>query len=114
MPAFRHQHRHLGLDSAGDPDHLIGRRHFQIQLDVRQLAQMAHIGVLDMAPVLTQMYGNSIRTAQVGFHRRPNRIGFVGLSRLADCGDVVDIYAEFDHFKSRIRVRVCNILSPKR
>ena len=30
VPALGHQHRHLGLDAAGDGGHLVGRSHFQI------------------------------------------------------------------------------------
>ena len=97
VPPLGHQHRHLRLDAAGDVDHLVGRRHLEVELDVRQLAQPAHVLVLDVAPVLAQVHGDAVGAAEVRLDRRPHRIGLVGAPRLAHRGDVVDVDAELDH-----------------
>ena len=97
VAAFGHQHRHLGLESNGDIDHLGGGGHLQVQLDLRLVAQPAHVSVLDVAAILAQMHGDAVGAPQVRLDGGPDRIGFIGTSRLADGGDVVDVDAEFDH-----------------
>ena len=89
--------RHLGLELAGDADHFVGRRHLQVELDVRQLAQPAHVLVLDVAPVLAQVHGDAVGAAEVRLDRRPHRVGLVRAPRLAHGGDVVDVDAKLDH-----------------
>jgi hypothetical protein len=56
-----------------------------------------NIRILNMAPVLAQMHGNAIGTAEMGFDGSPKRVGLIGTPSLAKRGDVVDIDAEFDH-----------------
>ena len=97
MPAFGHQHRHFRLDAARDRHHLVGRGHLKVELDVRELAQPAHILVLDMAAVFAQVHRDAVRAAQVRLHRGPDRVGLVGAPRLPDGGDVVDVDAKLDH-----------------
>ena len=92
-----HQHRHLRLERAGDADHLVGRRHFEVELDLRQRAQPAHVLVLDVPAVFAQVHGDAVGAAQVRFDRRPDRVGLVGAPRLAQRRDVVDVDAELDH-----------------
>ena len=94
---FGHQHRHFRLDAARDVDHLVGRGHFEVELDVRELAQPAHVLVLDMAAVLAQMDRDPVGAAQVRLDRRPDRVRLVGAPGLPDGGHVVDVYAKFDH-----------------
>jgi hypothetical protein len=43
VASFRHEHRHLGLQPFGDVDHLGGRRHLEVQLDVDHFAQAPHV-----------------------------------------------------------------------
>ena len=81
LPPLGHQHRHFRLERARDLDHFVRRRHFEIELDVHQLAQTAHILVLDMAPVLAQMNRDAIRAAQVCLHRGPYRVGLVRVTQ---------------------------------
>ena len=40
-----------GLRAAGDADHFVGGGHFQIELDLGEIAQAPHVGILDVAPV---------------------------------------------------------------
>ena len=97
VPTFRHQHRHLRADAPRYADHLVGRRHFKVELDVGQLAQAAHVLVLDVAPVLAQVHGNAVGAAEMRLHRRPDRVGLVRAPRLAQRCDVIDVDAELDH-----------------
>src|SRR5690606_19386831 len=90
---FGHQHRHLGLQRAGDADHLVGGRHFQVQLDVGELAQAAHVLVLDVPAVLAQVHGDAVGTAQMRLDGGPDRVGLPGAARLPDGGHVVDVDA---------------------
>jgi hypothetical protein len=100
--------------TAGDGDHFVGRRHFQIELDLRQIAQLLDVGVLDVSPVLAQVDGDAIGTAEVRFDRRPDRIGLVGAARLADRRHMVDIDAKFDHSScSSLKIlRLASVLPP--
>jgi hypothetical protein len=92
-----HQHRHLGPQRAGDADHLVGGGHLEVELHLSELAQAAHVLVLDVAPILAQVHGDAVGPAQVGLHRRPHRIGLEGTAGLPQRGHVVDIDAQFDH-----------------
>ena len=97
MPAFRYEHGHFGLEAACDVDHLVGCRHFEIELDLRQRTQFFDVGILDVTAIFAQMNGDAVCAADMGFDGRPDGIGFVGAPRLTDSGHVVDVYAEFNH-----------------
>jgi hypothetical protein len=114
VAAFGHQHGHLRLDTAGDGDHLVGGRHFEIELDLRQIAQPFDVGILDVPPVLAQVDGDAIGTAEVRFDRRPDRIRLVGAARLADRRHMVNIDAKFDHSScSSLKIlRLASVLPP--
>ena len=92
-----HQHRHLGLERAGERDHFIGRGHFEIELDLHQRAKPAHVLVLDVPAVFAQVHGDAVGAAQMRFGRRPDRVRLVGPTRLPQRRDVVDVDAELDH-----------------
>jgi hypothetical protein len=89
-----------GFSAQAMADHLVGGGHLEVELDLGEFAQAAHVAiVLDVAAVLAQMHGDAVGAAEVGFHGGPHRVGFVpGAARLAHGGDVVDVDAEFDHF----------------
>jgi hypothetical protein len=110
LPALGDEHRHLRPGASGDRDHLVGRRHLEVELDVGQLAQPAHVLVLDVPTVLAQVDGDAVGAAEVRLDRRPHRIRFVGPPRLPDGGHVVDVDAELDHrlASSRKIVRLCS------
>jgi hypothetical protein len=97
MPSFRHQHGHFRLERTGKVDHFMGRRHFKIQLDLCQLTQATHIGILYVTTILAQMHGNAIGATQMGFNGCPDRIRFVSHARLAQRGHVIDIDAKLNH-----------------
>jgi hypothetical protein len=97
VTTFRHQHRHLRAQRAGDADHLDGRRHFQIELDMRQLAQAPHILILDMPAVFAQMHRDAVGAAEVGLDRSPDGIRLVSAAGLPQRRHVINIDTEFDH-----------------
>ena len=80
---FGHEHRHLGLQPHRDVDHLGGRRHLEVELDVDELAQPPHVLVLDVPAILAQVNGDAVGAAQMRLDGRPHRIGFVRSARLA-------------------------------
>jgi len=96
LAALGHQHGHLRLQGTGDGYHFVRGRHFQVELDVGQLAQAAHVVVLDMTPVFAQMHRDAVGTAQVRLHSRPYRVRLIGSACLAQGRHMVDIDAEFD------------------
>ena len=97
LAAFRYEHRHLGFHFHGDVDHFIGRRHFEIELDVNEIAQTTHVLVLDVAPILAQMHGDAVGAAEMRFDGRPHGIRLMRAPRLPQRRHVVDIDAELDH-----------------
>ncbi len=97
LATLRHQHRHLGLERAGERDHFIGRGHLEVKLDLHQRAQPANVLVLDVPAVFAQVHCNAVGAAQVRFGRRPDRVRLVGPTRLSQRRDVVDVDAELDH-----------------
>jgi hypothetical protein len=63
--------------------------------------------VLNVTAVLAQMYRDPVRTAKLRLDRCPDRVRFIGLPCLAECGYVVDVDAEFYHgFKINRRMVV--------
>ena len=71
--------------------------HLQIELDVHEVAQAAHVLVLDVAAVLAQVHRDAVGAAQVRLDRGPHRVRLVRASRLAHRRHVVDVDAELDH-----------------
>ena len=113
VPPFRHQHGHFRPDPAGDVDHFVGGGHFEVELDLREQAQLFNVVILNVAAVFAQVHGDAVGTAQMRFDGAPDGIGFVGLPRLADRGNVVDIDAQFDHSCISLKIlRDSNSLPP--
>ena len=106
LTPFWHEHGHFRPEFAGNGDHFIGCGHFQVELDLSQVSQFAHIGVLNMTAVFAQVNCNAIGTANVRLHGSPDRVRFIGTARLAQCGYVVDVYAKFNHRRHSITVKV--------
>ena len=87
----------MGPNVAGDAHHLVGGRHLQIELDVDQLVEPAHVGVLDVPPILAEVDGDPISAAELGLGRGPDGLGLVRPSRLAHRGHMVDVYTKVHH-----------------
>lgn len=105
LPPLRNEHRRVGADLAGDPDHLLGRRHLQIEPPSDRLTKAAHIEVLDVTTVLAQVNRDSIGAAQLGLDRRRHGIGLPCPARLPDGRDMIDIDAQCGH-PGRVPVRI--------
>ncbi len=64
---------------------------------MHELAQPAHVLVLDVAAILAQMHGDAVGAAQMRLDGGPHRIRLVRAARLAQRRDVIDVDAELDH-----------------
>jgi len=100
VSALRHQHGHFRRERGGDAHHLVGGRHLQIELDMREFAKPPDIRILDMPAILAQMHGDAVGTAQMRFDCRPDGVRLIGAASLPNRGNVVDIDTEFDHGES--------------
>lgn len=79
------------------------------------LAQAAHVFILNMATVLAQMHGDTVRTAQLEFPAAAHTGSVQGAAGLPQGGYMVDIDAEFDHSScnSMKILRVASGLPPR-
>ena len=58
-----------------------------------------------MSTIFTQVDGDPVRTAQLSGGSRPNGIRFVRFACLAHRRDMVDIYAQFYHNSTLLRLK---------
>ncbi len=93
---LRHQTDEVGLDAAGDADHLFGHRHLQVHSGLDSLAQDLHITVGDMAAIFSQMHGNAIGPGLFGHEGGLNRIRILGATGVAQGSDMVDVHTQID------------------
>jgi phosphate transport system protein len=94
------EHRGVRLDALCDRDHLVGRGHLEVELDVAELFEAANVVILNVPAVLAEVNGDSVGPAELGLDRGPDGVGLVRQPRLPDRGDVVDVDAELDHGES--------------
>ena len=87
----------VGTDAQRERDHGIGHRHLEVQLDAEPPAQLLHVALLDVAPVLAQVHGDAVGTRGLRRQRRLDRVRIVDPARLPKGGDVVDVDAEAEH-----------------
>ena len=75
-----------------------------------ELAQAAHVLVLDVAAVLAQVDRDAVGAAEMRFDRRPHGVGLVGSACLPHGRHVIYVDAELNHksLNSLRTVRVCN------
>src|SRR5262245_34094840 len=96
-----HQRAELRLHLAGDAQHLLGRRHLQVQDAAHRFAQHAHVAVLDVAPILAQVNGDAVGARQLAQRRGRDRIRVARAALLAQGRDVVDVDVQADHGANR-------------
>ena len=91
----------LGDDAGGmgpwaqrDRQHLLGRRHFEVQRQVDLGHQPVDVVVGDVPAVLAQMSGDPVRAGLRRDDCRAHRIGVIAAARVPDGRDMVDIDAE--------------------
>ena len=77
-----------------DRQHLLGRRHFQVQRQVDFGHQPVDILVGDVAPVLAQMRGDPVGARGGRGMGGADRIGMRAAARVPDGRDMVDVDAE--------------------
>ena len=77
-----------------DLEHLLGRRHFEVQRQVDLGDQPVDVLIGDVAPVLAQMGGDAVGAGFGGDDRRAHRVGVRAAARVPDGRDMVDIDAE--------------------
>ena len=91
----------FGNDASGvwscferDADHLIGRRHLQVERCFDLRLQARNVLVADVAAILAQMGSDAVGARVDRQLGRAYRIRMAPAARVADGGDVVDIDAE--------------------
>ncbi len=94
LALFRHDARRVRAMAQGDGDHLLGRRHLEIQRHLEIPHQTVDVGIDDVAPVLAQMRGDAVGAGRLGQACRPQRVGQMPAARVPHGGDVIDIDAE--------------------
>ena len=99
----------LGDDARGmrtvaqrDRQHLVGRRHLQVERDRQRRRQPRDVVVGDVAAVLAQVRGDAVGARFGREQRGADRIGIAGAARVADGGDVIDVDARRSTFVSRV------------
>ncbi len=100
-----HQAHRVGLCGERNPQHVLGRRHLEIQR-LRYLGlEAGHVAVADMAAVLTQMRGDAVGAGLDRGQRGAHRIRPLAAPRVAQGCDVIDIDSEAQrgngHFGTR-------------
>ena len=94
LAALRHQAHGVGFGGERNPQHVLGRRHLEIQR-LRDLGlEPGHVDVADVAAVLAQMRGDAVGAGLNGRQRRPHRIRPLAAPCVAQGSDVIDIDAE--------------------
>ena len=77
-----------------DVDHLVGRRHFEIERLLDLGLEARDIVVADVPAILAQMRRDAVGAGLDREPRGPHRIGMPSAARVADGGDVVDVDAQ--------------------
>ncbi len=108
-PAFRralgaplgHQAGGVRLGLERDVQHLLGRRHLEIErLGDLWLGDFGlepgHVGVANVAAILAQMRRYAVRARLDGEQSGAHRVRPLAAARVADGGDVIDVHAEAD------------------
>jgi len=72
--------------------HFTRERHFQIQKSTHIPDEQVYIFILNVAPILSKVGGDSIRAAAFTENSCGNRIGFLSAAGLPQCRDVIHVY----------------------
>ena len=75
----------------GEPNHLLGRRHLEVQRQSDRSDQPGDVVVDDVAPVLAQMGGDPVGSGSLGDLGGADRIRVDPAARVADRRDMVDV-----------------------
>ncbi len=91
FPAFRHQRRLEGCESAGQAHDLRARGQLEVEDGADRAGQAFEVGVLHVAPVFPQVGRNAIGASSFAERGGRDRVRFVGLARFAQGRDVIDV-----------------------
>ncbi len=94
LALFRNDAGGVRLVLQRNGQHLIRRRHFQIERQIDLTRKPFNVGIGDMSPILTQMRRDPVGPRRGRQFRRPHRIGKRAAARVADGGNVVDVHTE--------------------
>ena len=92
LAPFRHQGYLIGLDGNCDRHHLVSAGKLQVEIGADRRAKYSDIGILDVAPVLTQVGGNAIRSDLLADEGGLDRVGLVAAPRLTERRDMIDVH----------------------
>ncbi len=77
-----------------DRQHLLGRRHLQVERQRDLGPQAGDVGIGDVAAILAQMRGDAVGAGGGGDLGGAQRIGMAAAPRVADGGDMIDVDAQ--------------------
>jgi hypothetical protein len=89
-----HQRHLVGPQREGDGDHLLARRHLDVELAAHAPTESREVGVLDVAAVAAQVSGDAGGARRLGDARGFHRIRVRRATRLAQRRHVVDVDGE--------------------
>src|SRR5262245_9932919 len=95
--AFGYESGLIRFDLAGDAHDFGSHRQLQVQLDRHRLAQEQQVAILNMPAVFAEVNRDPVRSAQLGQHGSRDWVRLIGLARLPESRDVVDVNAKFGH-----------------
>ena len=101
LALLRHQAAGVRHVAQGDGQHLLGRRHLEIERPGQLALEPGDVGVGDVAAILAQVRGDAVGAGLDGQLRGAQRIGMAAAARVADGRDVVDVDAEAQVRRSR-------------
>ena len=102
---LRHEAGGMRLGLQRDRDHVVGRRHFEIERLGNLGLQPRDVVVADVAAILAQMRGDAVGAGLLGELGRAHRIGMTAAARVADGGDMIDVDAKAQERKPRRSIR---------
>ena len=84
----------VGPVAKRDLEHLLGRRHLEVEGDGQPGHQLGNVLVADVAAVFAKMGGDPVGAGLGGEQGGPDRIGKIAAARVPDRRDMVDIDSE--------------------
>jgi hypothetical protein len=91
---LRHDAGGMRLVAERDLQHLVGRRHLQVERQVDLGAEPVDVVVGDVPAILAQMRGDAVRPGLRRELRRAHGVGVLDAARVPDGRDMVDVDAE--------------------
>ncbi len=89
-----HERREIGQSIDSDLHDLVGNRHLEIELGLDRFAQQAHIAVVDVSSILTQVTDYTLGAMQLADLCGGDGIGFESTAGFAKRGEMIDVDAE--------------------